>query len=93
VRYNLPEGYKYSEFGVVSGTPIWELERIVHHRPVSVQKGSRRALKFEYKVKWVGLPQVEDEYLSERDCVGEEGLQAIRKYWNTLGLELPSHQK
>jgi hypothetical protein len=36
---------------------------------------------------------VEDEYLSERDCVGEEGLQAIRKYWNTLGLELPSHQK
>jgi hypothetical protein len=35
---------------------------------------------------------VEDEYLSERDFVGE-GLQAIREYWNTLGLEPPSHQK
>ena len=74
------------------GTPIWELERIVHHRPVSVQKNHRKVLKFEYKVKWVGLPQVEDEYLSEEDFVGG-GILAIREYWSTLGLEPPSHQR
>jgi hypothetical protein len=39
-----------------------------------------------------GSPQVEDEYLSEEDFVGG-GIQAIREYWSTLGLEPPSHQR
>jgi len=74
------------------GSPAWELERIVHHRPVLIQKGRRKIQTFEYKVKWAGLPQVEDEYLSAEVFV-DGGLQAIKEYWSKLGLEPPSHQE
>jgi len=67
------------------GVPIWQLEKIVQHRPVSVR---RNQIKFEYKVKWVGLPEVEDEYILEDEFV--DGGHAIRENWRSRGLEPPS---
>jgi len=69
------------------GTPIFELERIINHRPVTIRKGQRKVQKFEYKVKWVGYPVVENEWIPEEDFT--DGGLAIREYWESRGLEPP----